>query len=383
MQHKIKKVETILLSAPYASPDNMEVQLHLPHGYRSCGMVRITLENGLTGLGEGYLAVFAPLVFKEIVTLAIPYLEGRYIEDHKQIIHDLEVVTGYWSRQGAARHVVSAIDIALYDLLAQIEEKPLYKYLNPNASGKLELYASGGDSRDEEGMAREINEVSKLGISTFKIRARKEQADKANQSIKQAKEKGIRIAIDMTQNLMVPGQTVDDVICFLDSLTDIPVFIEEPLGPSRISDYPLLREKAGCKIAGGEIITHTDEMINNIQNGYYDIAQPDATVIGGISALKEIFKMAKQTDIYVHCWGGAVGMNANYHAAAAFGGQLVEWPLPYFPIRTALNIEPYKIIDGILHLSDASGLGITLTENMIKEFSFSPNAVYHCLVLRS
>ena len=379
MKHKIKKVEPVLITAPYASKDNMEVLLHLPHGYRTCGMVKITLENGLSGVGEGYLAVFAPLVFREIVILSIPHIQGRYIEDYKQIINDLEVVTGYWSRQGAARHVISAIDIALHDLLSQLTGLPLFKFLNPEASGKLELYASGGDSRDSDVMAEEIEQVSALGIRTFKIRARKEQTDKANWCISHATKKGIGIAVDMTQNLVVPGQTVDDVLFFTDSLNSAPVFIEEPLGPEKIDEYTTLRSQSRYKIAGGEIITHPNEMINYIKNGYYDIAQPDATVIGGISALKKIFDMSEQTDIYVHCWGGAVGMNANYHAAAAYGGPLVEWPLPYFPIREALNIEPYKIIKGILYLQDAPGLGINLTDSIIKNFPFKPEAIYNCL----
>lgn len=379
MECRIKKVEPVLLTAPYASADNMEVRLHLPHGKRTCGMVRVTLDNGLAGFGEGYLAVFAPLVFKEIVLLAAPCLEGRYLADHRQIRKDLEIVTGYWSRRGAARHVLSAIDIALYDLLAQMEGKPLYKYLNPKASNQLKLYASGGDSRDEEGLARELDEVSRPGIDTFKIRARKEQAEKANWCLSEAKRRGISIAIDMTQNLMEPGQTVEEAVRFRESLTDTPAFIEEPLGPMRIHEYPLLRRQSGCRIAGGEIVTRPDELINYIQAGYYDIAQPDATVIGGISALKQIFEAAGQTDIYVHCWGAAAGMNANYHAAAAYGGPRVEWPLPAYPLREALTPAPYKIKDGILHLPDTPGLGIALPDSLIKEFAFDPAAVYHCL----
>ena len=62
---KIRKVRPILLSAPYANQDtNFEVKLHLKSGYRTCGMVEITLDNGTKGLGEGYIAVFAPKVFK-------------------------------------------------------------------------------------------------------------------------------------------------------------------------------------------------------------------------------------------------------------------------------------------------------------------------------
>lgn len=379
MKSKIKQVKSILLSAPYATADNMEVQLHLPTGYRTCGMVEITLDNGFTGIGEGYLAVFAPLVFKEIVQLTAPYIEGRYLEDYTQIIADLQVVTGYWSRQGAARHVLSAIDIALYDLLAQTAGKPLFKYLNPEAGNSLKLYASGGDSQNPAGMMQELDEVQCLGIQSFKIRAREEQVDKVNWCIRHAGEKDIKIAIDMTQNLVVTGQTIEDVIRFRKSLCDQPVFIEEPLGPVRIHEYPSLRQQIDCPIAGGEIITHPDEMTNYILKSYYDIAQPDATVIGGISAMKSVFEKSCVTDIFVHCWGGAVGMAANYHVAAAFGGSMVEWPLPEFTLRTGMLTDHWPIIAGMLYLPDVPGLGVKLTNDIIASFPFRNEAVYSCL----
>ncbi|MGV8095442.1 MAG: enolase C-terminal domain-like protein [Mangrovibacterium sp.] len=237
-------------------------------------MVEVTLDNGLKGVGEGYLAVFAPLVFREIVQLVAPYVEGRYLEEYKQIIADLQVLTGYWSRQGAACHVLSAIDIALYDLLSQIAGKPLFKYLNLDSPDTLELYASGGDSQAPADMMQELDEVRCLGIQSFKIRARKEHVYKANWCICHAHEKGIKIAVDMTQNLVVPGQTVEDVVRFRESLCGQPFFIEEPLGPARIHEYPALRQQMDCPVAGGEIITHPDEMTEYIRNGYYDIAQP-------------------------------------------------------------------------------------------------------------
>ncbi|GAH81615.1 unnamed protein product, partial [marine sediment metagenome] len=113
---KIIEVRPILLSAPYANPaTNLEVKLHLKSGYRICGMVEITLDNGNKGLGEGYIAVFAPKVFRELILLLRPYLIGKDVSEYHDIIKDISLVTGYWSLQGAARHAVSAIEIALFD----------------------------------------------------------------------------------------------------------------------------------------------------------------------------------------------------------------------------------------------------------------------------
>ena len=125
---KIKEIRPILLSCPYSDiTKNFEVIKHLNSGYKTIGLVEIKLENGVMGYGEGYLAVFAPKVFKEIVNLISPYMIGEDCLNIKKLIKKIRLITGYWSYQGAAQHVISAIDIAIFDCVAQIHEIPLYK----------------------------------------------------------------------------------------------------------------------------------------------------------------------------------------------------------------------------------------------------------------
>lgn len=44
--------------------------------HKSAGFVEVTLDDGTTGVGEAYMAVFAPRVFEAIVNLVAPYLVG-------------------------------------------------------------------------------------------------------------------------------------------------------------------------------------------------------------------------------------------------------------------------------------------------------------------
>ncbi|WP_433191311.1 enolase C-terminal domain-like protein [Actinoallomurus sp. CA-150999] len=78
-----------------------------------------------------------------------------------------------------------------------------------------------------------------------------------------------------------------------------------------------------------------------------------------MGAVLEIFKTTSEYDTktVVHCWGSAVGMAANYHAALAGDGDLAEWPLPWYPIRTDLLIEPFQVENGELIAPTAPGLG--------------------------
>jgi L-alanine-DL-glutamate epimerase-like enolase superfamily enzyme len=383
---KIKEIRAILLSSPYAQKgENLEVDFHLQSGYRTTGLVEITLDNGITGLGEAYLAVFAPKVFVEIVKTITPYLIDVDITEIEKVMERVSLVTGYWSLQGAAQHVVSAFDIALHDCKAKVLGIPVFKMLNKRASNTIELYGSGGDSSNPEFMDKEFDYLDTLGIKFFKIRARNNQIKKAAYVFQKARQKDIRIAIDMTQNLANPGQRISEIIDFYNQIADYSsseiFFFEEVLGPSNGDLYPELRKKIPVRIAGGEIVTTVSELSQRIDKGWYDIAQPDATVIGGISAVNKIFKKALDNNVgvFVHCWGGSVCMAANYHAALASGGKIAEWPMPYYPLRDAMMVEPWNISNGILIISDAPGLGIKLTKEIEKEFKFRENAVYSCI----
>ncbi len=384
---KIKEVRPVLLSAPYANPDtNLEVQLHLTSGYRTCGLVEITLEDGTIGLGEGYAAVFAPRVFEQMIVLLRPYLIGRDVMGFNKIYQELLLVVGYWSMQGAVMHALSAVEIALQDCRAKVLRMPVYQLLGGKIQSDLKLYGSGGDSTHSQAMQEELDYLNELDITLFKIRARNHQVDKAGWCMEEGEKLDIEVAIDMTQNLQNPGQSVAEVVDFVNKVEKetglLPYFLEEVLGPANTQDYPLLRSKINTKIAGGEIVTTAYELCERIAQGAYDIAQPDATVIGGITAVLEVFATARRyaTEVVVHCWGGPVGMMANYHAALAGGGQLTEWPMPAYPLREEMVVEPWQIEKGRLSLPEVPGLGVKLTQEIEEKYPFREEAVYECLV---
>lgn len=383
---KIKQIRPVLLSAPYAKiNENLEVDFHLCSGYRTVGMVEITLENGIKGYGEGYLAVFAPHVFVEIVNLITPYIIEEDIRDIEHLLRKIGMITGYWSYQGAAQHVVSAFDIAIHDCKAQLLGIPVYQLYNRKAKNTIKLYGSGGDSPSPELLKKEFEYLNTLGINLFKIRARNNQVEKARFALKEGRKHGIEIAIDMTQNLANPGQNIDEVVAFYKKTCagtgSKLFFLEEVLGLYDGDRYPDLRKQIDTLIAGGEIVTTSKELNRRIEQGWYDIVQPDATVIGGITALCEVFKKSSEynTQVFVHCWGGSVCMAANYHSAFAFNGEVAEWPMPYYPLRDEMLIEPWSIKNGELTIPKIPGLGIKLNSDIEEKYQFRETAIYSCI----
>lgn len=385
---KIVNVRPVLLSAPYGFDGCAENALHLPHGLRNCSMVEITLDNGVTGLGEGYLGVFAPHVFTSIVDLIANAITGDDIGNGiTKTIAKAKNVTAYWSLQGAAQHAISAVEIALVDALARSREIPAVELFGGKKVDSIAMYGSGGDSLTPEAMATELSQLAKRGIKTIKIRARHNQVDKTVWTINAAKQHGIGVAVDMTQNLAVEGQTAEQVLAFCTEVKaktgESLVFVEECLGLDKLEQLPTLAINNNLTVAGGEIVTTKEELFERLNKGYYNVIQPDASVLGGISETIAVCQAAQKTGVnpVVHSWGGPVAMMANYVAAFATGCNLIEYPMPHFALRHAMCDLEGRIKDGHFHLGDDIGLGVSLTPEIEQTFPLSEQAVYHCFPL--
>lgn len=383
----IEKIRCVLLSSPYADADDPEIKECFPNGpKRTIGMVEVTLDNGVTGIGEGYLAVFAPLVFKSIVDLCTPHVMGKDGFDIKGRVKNLRSLCDYWSLQGAARHVIAAFEIALQDAKGRSLGVPIFDLLGGAKKSSIQIYGSGGCCDAKEQFLRELDQLRALKIEIYKIRSVKHDILRTAWILEEAGKLGIKVGVDMCQNLADPPQEVDDVVNFVESVHAITsyrmAFVEEAIGPDCPEEFRELRRRIDVPVCGGEIITTPKEMIERINADVYDFVQPDASVIGGISAVMDVFAAAaaKGTDVVVHAWGGASAIMASYHAAFAAGGNLVEFPMLYFPLTVEMIGDQGRIENGRLLRPTAPGLGLTLTPEIEARYPFDETAVYCCIL---
>ena len=383
----IAAIRTVLLTSPYADAEDPEIKECFPNGpKRTIGMVELTLDSGIAGIGEGYLAVFAPLVFKSIVDLLTPYLVGKDATDIPRRLADMRSVCDYWSLQGAARHVISAIEIALWDAKGKSAGLPVHALLGTARAESIDIYGSGGCCDRKEQFLREMDLLDGKGIALYKIRSVKRDLHRTAWVLEQAASRGIRVGVDMCQNLADPPQSVDDAAGFVEGvkrLTNVEmVFVEEALGPDAPENFQALRQRIDVPVYGGEIITTPREMIDRLRAGTYDGVQPDASVIGGISAVMEVFAAARPAGVrvVVHAWGGPAAIMASYHAAFAGGGDLVEWPMLYHPLTDDMIGDRAPIRNGRLIRPDSPGIGVVLTPEIEARYPFYPSAVYSCML---
>ena len=381
---KIKRVSAIFLTGPYANPTDAEVLIHLHNQKRHCGLVEIELENGITGIGEGYMAVFAPTVFKAFTEFYANHLIGEDGFAINALYTKCCNLTNYFSLQGAARHVISAIEMALWDAKAKTYNVPVYELLGGKKSDKIKVYASGGDFTSKEQVEEELTLCETLGIDTLKIRLRERDVNKCKFVLNRAAQTRVRIAIDLCQNITVPSLGVSEIIGFIDRAIEDKIgtiqFLEEALGPNSRKYYPELRNKVSLKFAGGETITTPEEFFDVINQKYFDYVQPDSSVCGGVSATYDVCKYALAQGItsVVHNWGSSVSLMANYHVAIATGCWLAEWPIKKNQIRDQLFTSKPEIKDGYFRMPGDIGLGVTLTDTVISENPFNPACDYLC-----
>jgi len=385
---QIASARCILLSSPYADADDPEIKECFPNGpKRTIGMVEITLDNGVKGIGEGYLAVFAPLVFKSIVELCAPQVVGKDAFDIDRRTRDLRSLCDYWSLQGAARHVISAFEIALQDAKGKSLGKPVYDLLGGARLDSIQIYGSGGCCDAKAQFTRELELLQSKGIELYKIRSVKRDIFRTAWILEEAAKRGISVGIDMCQNLADPPQAVEDVVHFVSEVRKVSqqpiLFLEEAIGPDAPEGFKALRRQIDIPVYGGEIITTPKEMITRMKDGVYDGVQPDASVMGGISAVMDIFATSRETGtrVVVHAWGGAAAIMASYHAAFAADGDLVEYPMLDFPLGAEMIGDQGQIVNGRLIRPTAPGIGVTLTPEMEARYPFDPTAVYSCALI--
>jgi L-alanine-DL-glutamate epimerase-like enolase superfamily enzyme len=156
-------------------------------------MVEVTLDNGVTGLDEGYLAVFAPLVFKSIVELCAPHVLGKEGFETAERVRNLRSLCDYWSLQGAARHVIAAFEIALQDAKGKSLGLPVFDLLGGAKAERIRIYGSSGCCDAKAQFLREFDQMAGLGITLYKMRSFKRDILRTAWVLNEAGRRGIEL----------------------------------------------------------------------------------------------------------------------------------------------------------------------------------------------
>ena len=339
-------------------------------------LVVVKTDAGVTGIGSAYTST-------DLVNSALGRLHdlviGEVAIEPERVHEKLEQSGFWWGRGGTITHAISGIDIALWDIFGQVTGQPVARLLGGYYRDRVKPYASLSMTRNDH-LRADLEAAMRRGFKAFKLgwgpfmRTGNPADDEA--IIRMARETvgDGEIMVDPGGSQQFWAHSFKSALRTADMLADYDVvWFEEALPPDDLEGFKLLRQHSKVLISSGEVLTRRQSFQPFLEQGALDVVQPDCTKVGGITEAKHIAWMAYRHNILTvpHGWNTAVGLAADLHLVAALPvGKWVEYHQPSQMIDDIVA-EPFRMdAEGMLRVSTAPGLGLTLDWDGIEKLSY-------------
>jgi L-rhamnonate dehydratase len=338
-------------------------------------VVEIFTDNGLVGIGN---AALAPLVTKQTIDLYLkPLLINQDPWDTEFLWQHMYRKTMAFGRKGIGMAAISAVDIALWDVLGKSAKQPVYRLLGGRTKLRIPVYASRLYSIELDKLAVEAKRYKDEGYKAMKLRFGWGPADGAsgmqrNLDLVRAVREAVGDEMDVMADAYM-GWTLDYAKRMLPLLEPFHLrWLEEPVIPDDVHGYAELKSYGRIPIAGGEHEFTLYGFRDLLEAHAVDYIQFDTNRVGGISQARKIAALAEAYSIPVIPHAGQMH---NYHVVmASLNSPMAE----YFPIVDVevgnelfwyiFDGEP-RAKDGFIDLDDnVPGLGLTMNESKLGDF---------------
>ncbi len=250
-------------------------------------VLRLRTDTGVEGFSVSY-ARGSPL--REAITILGPKVLHQDALKHREIVRSLQ--QNYIPAQAAFVRAISAIDIALWDIVAKTAELPLYRHLGGSRK-EIRLAAVAGyfpETRSEDDLEAEIKGLVDEGYELIKmcLPGDDPEADARLMQRLVKAAKGSRLAVDA--HWMWNDFDPAHYACSL--LDDLGLdFIEDPFPPNQWRLAKELRHALRTPLAAGEDVTSLagfEDLLEGV-----DLLRVDATASGGITGALAAIDLAE------------------------------------------------------------------------------------------
>jgi len=337
---------------------------------------KVTTDQGLVGLGEG------SITSKE-GTLAQAIMEHeRFLigKDPTEIELLWQGMFRYprWRGGPILNSAISAVEIALWDILGQALGTPIYKLLGGAARKRIRLYKDVASTPEAFLQAKAegytaaksgfITVENDLVLPSFAVRegARKLEA------VRKAVGDDFDICIDAHGKL-----TTVMAIDFCTRIEELrPFFVEEATQLEDLGELELLRQKTKVPLATGERsftkYGFTEYCVRHLVN----YVQPDVCHAGGILEMKKIGTIAEafRLEMAPHNPQSDVSTMASLHVDATTPACTIQEYNPSRPawVQDLFHGRAVQIKDGFAALPERPGLGVELDEKVAARYPYKP-----------
>lgn len=347
---------------------------------RTAMLVEVITDDGIIGWGESYGPAAVTRTIVE--TLLKPRIIGRDPFDVEVIWEELYNRVKDYGLTGMTISGISAVDIALWDIIGKACNQPIHKLIGGAFRTELQAYATGlyfyemdkvvpDAVRDAEAFAAE-------GFGAIKMKIGLGDLDKDFERVA-----AVRKAVGPKMRLMVDANhcfSVPMAIRLGRRLETLNIeWFEEPISPEDIDGYVEVTRALDMAVAGGENEFGRFAFRNIVARKAMDIVQPDVCAAGGITECKKIAALASAhgVECVPHAWGTAIGLAATLQFLAALPDMppslvpmppMLEFEQTENPFRDRLALEPIVHHNGIVAVPSGPGLGIKIDRTVIDRF---------------
>lgn len=338
-------------------------------------VVEIFTDDGLVGIGN---AALAPQITKQTIDLYLkPLLINQNPWDIEFLWQHMYRSTMAFGRQGIAMAAISAVDIALWDILGKSAKQPVYGLLGGRTKPRIPVYASRLYSVELSELAAEAKRYQDEGYRAMKLRFGWGPTDGAagmqhNLALVRAVREAVGDGVDVMADAYM-GWTFDYAKRMLPLLEPFHLrWLEEPVIPDDVHGYAELKSYGCVPIAGGEHEFNLYGFRDLLEVHAVDYIQFDTNRVGGITQARKIAALAEAYSVPVIPHAGQMH---NYHVVmASLNSPMAEY-FPMVDVEVGNELFWYifdgepKARDGFIDLNeDMPGLGLGINAKALEDF---------------
>jgi len=361
------------MDALYDRGDSM--QTFRFHGWT---VVEIETDDGIVGLGN---VALAPHIAKAIIDQYLaPLVIGQDPWDYEYLWQRMYRSTLAWGRKGVAMAAISAVDLAIWDILGKSVNKPVFKLLGGRTKERIPCYYSKLYRGDLKAMQEEAQTFLDQGFTAFKMRfgyGPNHGTRGVAENLKSVQ--AVREVIGYESDLMLEcymGWDLDYARRMLPKLEKFePRWLEEPVIADDVDGYAELSRLSAIPISGGEHEFTLHGFRQLLDKKAVSVVQYDTNRVGGITAAHKINALCEAHSIPVIPHARQMH---NYHLTMSTLASPMSEYFPKFDVEVGNELFYYIFKgepvakDGFLQLDDTlPGLGLTLNTEYLDQFQIS------------
>ncbi len=349
--------------------------------------VKVYTDEGICGVGEATLENKEHALVGAVDHIRAYLLGKNPLEIEKHWFHIYR--DAYWRGGPVLMSALSAVNIALWDILGKSLGVPVYQLLGGKVNDNVRIYVNGwfAGAKTPEQFAEKAKIAVERGVTAMKwdpfgkayLRLSNAELDQALRCVA-----AVREAVGPNVDLLIEGHGRFDINTGLTIARELeqfkPMWFEEPVPPDNLDALKAVHDRSPVPISAGERLYSRYDYRPFFDKHCADFLQPDVSHAGGISELMKIAAEAESRYLGFapHNPSGPVACAATLQLAAACPAfSILEIMYSDVEWRADVTDEALVYHDGVIDIPDKPGLGIEIDEAACLAHPYTEHTLRH------